>query len=116
MFWSFGKFMYSGDTSKTIMGNYGFGNVDAVMLSLTIYSQLITPVEELIELAMTIRSRANEFQADNFAVSKGRGRELASGLLQMNTENKGDLNPDWLYAWYHFSHPHLVERLRALPT
>jgi STE24 endopeptidase len=114
MFWSFGKVMYSGDTSKAIMRSFGFGDSNAVMLSLMTFQMLITPVEQVLSLLMTLRTRANEFQADSFAVQKGRGRELSTGLLQMSQENKGDLNPDWLYAWYHFSHPALVERLRAI--
>lgn len=114
LFWSFGKVMYSGDASKNIVQSFGFGDCDAVMISLSCFSALIAPVEQLFSLAMTIFTRANEFQADSFAVEKGRSKELASGLLQMSQENKGDLNPDWLYAWYHFSHPALVERLRAI--
>mmetsp|Transcript_8391 Transcript_8391/g.12730 ORF Transcript_8391/g.12730 Transcript_8391/m.12730 type:complete len:317 (-) Transcript_8391:208-1158(-) len=116
LFWSFGQVMYSGETSKAIVRSFGFGDSDAVMLKLMTYTMLIQPVEQLVGLAMTLRTRSNEFQADRFAVQKGRGKELASGLLQMSQENKGDLNPDWLYAWYHFSHPALVERLRVLPA
>lgn len=114
MFWSFGKVMYSGDTHSAMLRSFGFQDADAVMLSLQTFSMLIAPVEQLVGLGMTLLTRCNEFQADSFAVKKGRAAELASGLLQMNQENKGDLNPDWLYAWYHFSHPALVERLRAI--
>jgi len=115
LFWSFGQVMYS-ETSEAIIRAFGYGDSKAVMLSLMTYSMLIQPVEQLVMLAMTLRTRRNEFQADEFAVKKGRGKYLASGLLQMSQENKGDLNPDWLYAWYHFSHPALVERLRALSS
>mmetsp|Transcript_3067 Transcript_3067/g.10205 ORF Transcript_3067/g.10205 Transcript_3067/m.10205 type:complete len:455 (+) Transcript_3067:206-1570(+) len=113
LFWLFGQVMYSG-RSKDLVRSFGYGETNAVMISLMTYSMLIEPAEQVIQLAMTVRSRANEFQADAFAVAKGRGEELATGLLKMDRENKGDLNPDPLYAWYHFSHPALVERLRAL--
>lgn len=115
LFWSFGRVMFSPDTSKEIIRSFGYGESNAIILSFMIYSMLVEPVEQVIAVLMTLHSRSNEFQADRFAVKKGRGEELASGLLQMSQENKGDLNPDWLYAWYHFSHPALVERLRALP-
>lgn len=36
------------------------------------------------------------------------------GLIRLHIKNKANLNPDPLYATYHFSHPELVERLRAL--
>merc|ERR1711934_495004 len=58
--------------------------------------------------------RSFEFQADGFAAKMGRAPQLCSGLFQIHEENKGDLNPDTWYSWYHFSHPPLVERLRAL--
>jgi len=115
LFWTFGQVMYTGETSRAIIRSFGYGDSSAVMISLMTYSMLIEPLEQVLQVVMTLRTRANEFQADSFAVSKGRGEDLATGLLKMNQENKGDLNPDWLYAWYHFSHPSLVERLKALP-
>jgi STE24 endopeptidase len=36
------------------------------------------------------------------------------GLIRLHIQNKANLNPDPLYATYHFSHPELIERLRAL--
>jgi len=115
LFWTFGQVMYTGETSQSIIRSFGYGNSSEVMISLMTYTMLVEPVEQVLQLVMTLRTRANEFQADRFAVSKGRGDDLATGLLQMSQENKGSLNPDWLYAWYHFSHPALVERLQALP-
>lgn len=115
LFWLFGQVMYSEKVSSSLKRNFGYGDTEAVMVSLITYTMLVEPVEQVVSMAMTLLSRKNEFQADSFAVEKGRGEELASGLLQMSQENKGDFNPDPLYAWYHFSHPHLVERLRALP-
>ena len=53
----------------------------------------------------------NEFQADYNAVKMGYADDLISALKKISLENKQNLNPDWLYAWYHFSHPTLVERI-----
>lgn len=114
LFWLFGQVMYSEKVSKDLIRSFGYGDSSAIMISLVTYTMLIEPVEQLVNLAMTLLTRRNEFQADAFAAEKGRSEELATGLLQMMQENKGDLNPDPLYAWYHFSHPHLIERLRAL--
>ena len=44
----------------------------------------------------------------------GYATDLANGLKIISKENKGDLNPDPWYAWYHFSHPHLIERLMGI--
>lgn len=63
---------------------------------------------------MNFNSRANEFAADRYALDLGMGAALGSGLVKISVENLGNMVPDELYSAYHFSHPPLVERLRAL--
>jgi STE24 endopeptidase len=113
LFWLYGKVMYS-SFSKDIVQQFGYGDSEAVMVSLMIFMMLYSPTEQFISLCMTMLSRRFEFQADGFAASMGRADALCSGLFQIHEENKGDLNPDPWFSWYHFSHPPLVERLRAL--
>jgi len=114
LFWLYGAVMYSGETSRDIVRQFGFGDTQAVMVSLMIFMMLFNPTEQLVSLLMTMLSRTFEFQADSFASHMGRAEPLKSGLMQIHEENKGDLNPDPWYSWYHFSHPPLVERIRAL--
>jgi STE24 endopeptidase len=42
------------------------------------------------------------------------GEALCEGLVKISVENLGNMVPDTLYSLYHFSHPPLVERLRAV--
>jgi len=114
LFYLYGMVMYSGSFSKDMVRQFGYGDSDAVMVSLMVFMMLYSPTEQTITLLMTLLSRTFEFQADRFAATMGRGEALCSGLFQIHEENKGDLNPDSWYSWYHFSHPPLVERLRAL--
>lgn len=114
LFWLFGQVMYSGETARAIVRQFGYGDTNAVMVSLMIFTMLFEPTEQILKLLMTLLSRHFEFQADSFALTNGMSTELQSGLKQIHEENKGDLNPDPWYSWYHFSHPPLVERLRAL--
>ncbi|KAH7318214.1 putative zinc metallo-protease [Stachybotrys elegans] len=37
-----------------------------------------------------------------------------SSLIKLHTQNLSTMDADWMYASYHFSHPHLTERLKAL--
>lgn len=111
--WLYGVVMVS-ESSKEISRAFGYGDVDNVMIGLMTYMMLLQPVEQVVALLMTIKSRANEFQADQFAAQRGRSEDLGSGLLQIMEENKGSFIPDPLYSWYHHSHPPVVERLRAL--
>jgi len=114
LFYLFGLVMYAGDLSAGIIQQFGYDNANAVMISLSLFGMLFEPTERLVQLGMTMMSRKFEFQADSFALSNGQSDALMNGLIQISEENKGDLNPDPWYSWYHFSHPPLVERLRAL--
>jgi len=42
------------------------------------------------------------------------GLELVQPLIKIHVENLGNLVPDEWYSTFHFSHPTLVERIRAL--
>lgn len=72
------------------------------------------PIQEVLNITMSVWSRRCEFQADAFAVSLGYSEPLREGLLVMQKENLSTLTPDPLYAWCQYSHPPLVERLAAL--
>jgi STE24 endopeptidase len=60
-------------------------------------------------------SRRHEGQADRFACDlSGDPAALASGLIKLSRENLSNLHPHPLYAWFYYSHPPLVERVRQL--
>lgn len=69
---------------------------------------------QVINFLLHCVSRAFEFQADGFAVGLGLGSDLRSALLRLEESNKGAMHVDALYSALHYSHPPLVERLRAI--
>lgn len=71
-------------------------------------------MDTVVKLLMNILSRKYEFQADAFAQKLGYSAELARSLLKLQIQNLSSMDADWMYATYHFSHPHLSERLNAL--
>ncbi|KAJ2377466.1 zinc metalloprotease [Coemansia sp. RSA 2611] len=85
-----------------------------VMLGFLFFQYLYEPLGSLLQFAMNVVSRINEFQADAFSQGLGYGEQLASCLIKLQIENKAAMNPDWLYSAYTYSHPPLVERLNAL--
>merc|ERR1712032_596011 len=114
LFFLFGQVMYSGESSQAIVRQFGYAETKSVMVSMTIFMMMFEPTEKILQLLMTLLTRRNEFQADGFAVSCGRARPLVTGLKTLSKANKGDLNPDPWYSWYHHSHPPLVERLKPI--
>ena len=58
--------------------------------------------------------RTNEYQADAFAKKHGYSKELQSALKKLFTDNLSVMNPDWMYVAWHYSHPPLVQRIKAL--
>ena len=71
-------------------------------------------MDSVIKLLLNIVSRRFEFEADAFADRLGFRAELAASLIKIHAQNLSTMDADWVYATYHFSHPHLSERLKAL--
>jgi STE24 endopeptidase len=60
-------------------------------------------------------SRRHEYQADAFAASAmGEPQSLIGALRKLNEKNLSNLTPHPLYSGFHYSHPTLLERERAL--
>jgi STE24 endopeptidase len=51
---------------------------------------------------------------DNFALQLGYGQELAAALIKLQVKNLSAMDADYLYSSYHYSHPILTERLKAI--
>jgi len=61
-------------------------------------------------------SRKHEYEADAFARKsmQGNPEPLIGALRKLHTENLGNLVPHPIYSAFHYSHPTLVEREKAL--
>lgn len=100
---------------KELFMAFGFHDTQPTLIGLMIIFQFIfSPYNELLSFCMTVLSRRFEFQADAFARSMGRSSELYSALIKLNKDNLGFPVADWLFSMWHYSHPPLLERLRAL--
>jgi STE24 endopeptidase len=60
------------------------------------------------------RSRAHEFQADQYAVSKTSAKDLGDALLALHRDNAASVVHDELYSAVFFSHPPLAQRLAKM--
>ncbi|XP_013612014.1 PREDICTED: CAAX prenyl protease 1 homolog [Brassica oleracea var. oleracea] len=85
-----------------------------VLIGLIIFQHTVIPLQHLVSFGLNLVSRAFEFQADAFAVKLGYAKDLRPALVKLQEENLSAMNTDPLYSAYHYSHPPLVERLRAI--
>ncbi|KAK9959730.1 hypothetical protein ABG768_009832 [Culter alburnus] len=100
---------------KELFMAFGFHDTQPTLIGLMIIFQFIfSPYNELLSFCLTVLSRRFEFQADAFARGMGRSSELYSALIKLNKDNLGFPVADWLFSMWHYSHPPLLERLRAL--
>ncbi|KAK2843787.1 hypothetical protein Q7C36_012002 [Tachysurus vachellii] len=100
---------------KELFVAFGFHDNQPTLIGLLIIFQFIfSPYNELLTFCLTVLSRRFEFQADAFARAMGRSTELCSALIKLNKDNLGFPVADWLFSMWHYSHPPLLERLRAI--
>jgi STE24 endopeptidase len=63
----------------------------------------------------SIWSRKHEYEADRFAVEGvGSAGGLKAALIRLTKDNLSNLTPHPLYSFYHYSHPTIAERLKAI--
>lgn len=97
----------------SIFLSFGY-HEESTFLGLSLFLMVFSPLQFLFTLASLKLSRKFEFEADEFADGLGYGDELIHGLIRIHKENLSNLDPDPLYASFHYTHPTLVERIRHL--
>ncbi|CAF0730097.1 unnamed protein product [Adineta steineri] len=96
---------------------FGFTQTRPILIGLLIIFQyVLTFYSEVFQFALTVLSRRFEFQADNFAVKLNHGEPLGRALIKLQMDNMTYPYSDYLYATYHYSHPTVLERMKAIKT
>ena len=88
--------------------------VGAFHLGLIGFSLLFSPIGLILGVFGNIISRKNEFEADNYAKKTYDGESLKLALKKLSVDSLSNLHPHPLYVFIHYSHPPLLERLKAL--
>jgi STE24 endopeptidase len=79
------------------------------------FGLLYTPLELVLSAAMHMLSRRYEYQADRFAAeTTGHPQDLVEALKKLHTGNLSNLTPHPFYVFLNYSHPPLLERVRAI--
>jgi len=85
-------------------------------IGLIAFGVLYSPISMMTGLAMNLFSRKNEYQADAFAAKYFDSYEMASALKKLSVKNLSNLRPHPVYVFFHYSHPTLLQRLKALKS
>ena len=83
-------------------------------MGIVAFGLLFSPISTVIGVFTNLISRRHEYQADAFASSYGYGGELINGLIKLSVANLSNLTPHWLYVFFNYSHPTLLQRKKAI--
>jgi STE24 endopeptidase len=83
-------------------------------LGLISFGILYSPISMVTGLIANIFSRKNEFTADNFTKENFEAEALVNALKKLSSKNLSNLTPHPVYVFFHYSHPTLLHRVRAL--
>lgn len=87
----------------------------SIYAGLIFFSMLYAPIDMLLSIVMQIFSRKNEFEADYYAAkTTGDPGAMISALKKLSADNLSNLTPHWLYVFLNYSHPPVLQRIRAI--
>jgi STE24 endopeptidase len=89
------------------VSNQSYAIITAFLIFSPILSFFLLPLISAI-------SRHNEYAADEFGSNMQTKEDLINALLKLANENKSFPLSHPVYIFFHYSHPPLVERLKAL--
>ena len=90
------------------------GSEASFHLGLIGFSVIFSPISMLSGILMNYISRKNEFEADAYAKETFNGQDLSLALKKLSVDSLSNIYPHPLYVFFHYSHPPLIQRLRAL--
>lgn len=109
LFFLFGLFLKS-DVLAQALG----GTVASFHLNALAFGILYSPVSMILGLGMNELSRKFEYQADAFVRNNDLNIQLISSLKKISSKSLSNLTPHPAYVFVHYSHPTLLQRVKAL--
>ena len=111
----------SGRVTKRALGDMFtpiFGSMQNGMpnfhLNILGFALIFGPIQSILGLFTNFLSRKMEFSADSFSNGFGLSTSLISALKKLAAQNYSNLTPHPLYVIIYYSHPPLVQRIKAL--
>ena len=88
----------------------------SVYVGLVLFGMLYTPLDMVLGIVVQRLSRRHEYEADRFAVRTAphKGRALATALRRLSVDSLANLQPHPFFVFLNYSHPPVLERIRAI--
>jgi len=105
--------------SRVVSGSalfHAFGvEQPSVYAGLVLFVFLCAPLDLPLGVILNAWSRRREHEADRFAVeTTGDHRSLVQALKKLSSHNLSNLTPHRLYVFLNYTHPPLLDRIRAI--
>jgi len=87
----------------------------SIYSGIVFFGLLYTPLEMVLSVIMHALSRKNEYEADRFAAETiQHPQHLVEALKKLHAGNLSNLMPHPFYVFLNYSHPPLLQRVRAI--
>ncbi|MBW1704172.1 MAG: M48 family metallopeptidase [Deltaproteobacteria bacterium] len=87
----------------------------SIYAGLLFFAFLYSPIEMLLSVFGIVLSRRNEYEADSYSVKTyKRPLSMIAALKKLSVENLSNLTPHPLKVFLSYSHPPVLERIRAI--
>ncbi len=83
-------------------------------MGLLAFMLLYSPLSLLLSILTNIISRRNEYEADRYAAETFAAQPLQVALKKLSVDTLSNLTPHPAYVFVHYSHPPVLDRLKAL--
>ena len=105
------NFIFNSDISYALGGNVSFRHLE-ILAFFIIYS----PISSIISVLMNIKSRKNEYEADEYAVKNFKKGPMEDALRKLSKDNLTNMTPHPVYEFLNYSHPSISKRLKAIDS
>ncbi|MCG8697096.1 MAG: M48 family metallopeptidase [Bacteroidales bacterium] len=111
----FTLYLFSLFTVNDVLLSKAMGATEpGIHMVLMAFGVIYSPISTVIGLFMNYISRKNEYQADRFVLKHFDKEQLISSLKKLSSNNLSNLTPHPAFVFFHYSHPTLIQRIRAL--
>lgn len=87
----------------------------SIYTGLLFFGLLYTPMEMILSIMLQMVSRKNEYEADRFAAETiYDSQNVIDALKKLSADNLSNLTPHSFYVFLNYSHPTLLQRVRAI--